>query len=142
MKFVRGTKMYKEIFYGFGNYVGKEGLAVVNLGLPIVYFYLAIGLMIAVGGTSIAGRLLGANEVKEANQVFRQSMMICFIVTMTVVLKHSLRLSICKTASFWSTWRCRIYDYRLCVLCIQYDYDWIWPGNGADCQLYLWCKTV
>lgn len=72
--------------YFIGNYVGKEGLAAVNLGLLIVYFYLAVGLMIAVGGISLAGRLLGANEVKEANQVFRQSMMICFIVTMTVTI--------------------------------------------------------
>ena len=31
-----------------GNYVGKEGLAAVNLGLPIVYLYLALGLMISV----------------------------------------------------------------------------------------------
>lgn len=72
--------------YFIGNYVGKEGLAAVNLGLPIVYFYLAVGLMIAVGGISIAGRLLGSNDVKEANQVFRQSMMLCFIVTMGVTV--------------------------------------------------------
>ena len=38
-----------------GNYVGKEGLAAVNLGLPIVYLYLALGLMISVGGVVIAG---------------------------------------------------------------------------------------
>lgn len=72
--------------YFIGNYVGKEGLAAVNLGLPIVYFYLAVGLMIAVGGIAIAGRLLGANEIKEANQVFRQSMMLCFLVTMVVTI--------------------------------------------------------
>lgn len=77
-----------ELYYGYfiGNYVGKEGLAAVNLGLPIVYFYLAVGLMIAVGGISIAGRLLGANNIKEANQVFRQSMMLCFIVTMGITI--------------------------------------------------------
>ena len=32
-----------------GNFVGKEGIAAVNLGLPIVYLYLGIGLMISIG---------------------------------------------------------------------------------------------
>ena len=62
--------------YFIGNYVGTEGLAAVNLGLPIVYLYLAIGLMIAVGGIAIAGRKLGANEIEQANQVFRQTITI------------------------------------------------------------------
>ena len=29
-----------------GNYVGKEGIAAVNLGLPIIYLYLGVGLMV------------------------------------------------------------------------------------------------
>lgn len=33
-----------------GNYVGKEGIAAVNLGLPIVYLYLGVGLMVSVCG--------------------------------------------------------------------------------------------
>lgn len=33
-----------------GNYISSDGLAAVNLGLPIVYLFLAIGLMISVGG--------------------------------------------------------------------------------------------
>lgn len=32
-----------------GNYISSDGLAAVNLGLPIVYLFLAIGLMISVG---------------------------------------------------------------------------------------------
>ena len=36
--------------YFMGNYVGEEGLAAVNLGLPIVYLYLAVGLIFSVGG--------------------------------------------------------------------------------------------
>ena len=42
-----------------GNYVGKEGIAAINLGLPIVYLYLGIGLMISVGGSALASRTLG-----------------------------------------------------------------------------------
>ncbi|MDD6481141.1 MAG: MATE family efflux transporter [Lachnospiraceae bacterium] len=78
--------------YFIGNYVGKEGLAAVNLGLPIVYFYLAVGLMIAVGGIAIAGRLLGANSLEEANQVFRQTMMLCLIVTVVITICMSFLL--------------------------------------------------
>ncbi|MFA9379200.1 MAG: MATE family efflux transporter [Lachnotalea sp.] len=70
--------------YYTGNYIGKEGLAAINLGLPIVYLYLAVGLMIAVGGISIAGRMLGAGKIKEANHIFRQTITLCVVVTLTL----------------------------------------------------------
>lgn len=57
-----------------GNYVGKEGLAAINLGLPVIYLFLGIGLMISVGGVAIAGMALGAGEKEKCNQVFRQTM--------------------------------------------------------------------
>ncbi len=56
-----------------GNYVGKEGIAAVNLGLPIIYLYLGVGLMVSIGGVSIAGMALGAGEMEHCNQVFRQT---------------------------------------------------------------------
>ena len=58
-----------------GNYVGKEGLAAVNLGLPIVYLYLALGLMISVGGVVIAGMALGSGDNRTCNSVFNQTML-------------------------------------------------------------------
>lgn len=72
--------------YFIGNYVGTEGLAAVNLGLPIVYLYLAVGLMIAVGGISIAGRLLGAKKIEDSNQVFRQTMVMCVVVSIAITI--------------------------------------------------------
>ena len=45
--------------YFMGNYVGEEGLVAVNLGLPIVYLYLAVGLMFSVGGMAISGMQMG-----------------------------------------------------------------------------------
>lgn len=56
-----------------GNYVGKDGIAAVNLGLPIVYLFLAVGLMISVGGVAIAGISLGARDSKKCNEVFNQT---------------------------------------------------------------------
>ncbi len=60
-------------FY-LGNYIGEEGLSAVTIGLPIIYIYLAFGIMIGVGGISLAGRLLGEQNLDKANQVFRQTL--------------------------------------------------------------------
>ena len=49
--------------YFTGNYVGQNALAAINLGLPILYFYLGTGLCIGVGGSVISGRMFGANEL-------------------------------------------------------------------------------
>ena len=62
-----------------GNYIGGEGIAAVNLGQPIIYLFLSIGLMVSVGGAAIAGMLFGARDMAACNQVFRQT-----IVTTTV----------------------------------------------------------
>lgn len=67
-----------------GNYVGKEGLAAVNLGLPIVYLYLAVGLMVSVGGVAIAGMALGGGDTKKCNNVFNQTL--CTVLVATTLL--------------------------------------------------------
>ena len=58
-----------------GNYVGKEGIAAVNLGLPIIYLYLGVGLMVSIGGVAISGMALGSGDQKNSNRVFRQTIM-------------------------------------------------------------------
>lgn len=67
-----------------GNYVGKEGIAAINLGLPIVYLYLAVGLMISVGGVAIAGISLGEGDLKKCNDVFNQTL--CTTVIVSIIL--------------------------------------------------------
>lgn len=69
-----------------GNYVGKEGIAAVNLGLPVVYLYLGVGLMVSIGGVAIAGMALGSGDRKTGNQVFRQ--------TVTTAAAFSVAISI------------------------------------------------
>lgn len=64
-----------------GNYVGSNGIAAVNLGLPIIYLYLAIGLMISVGGVSIAGMSLGEGDRKKCNSVFNQTLFTTTVVS-------------------------------------------------------------
>jgi putative MATE family efflux protein len=69
-----------------GNYVGKEGLTAVNLGLPIVYLYLAVGLMVSVGGVAIAGMALGGGDIKKCNGVFNQTMWTAMAATVLLSL--------------------------------------------------------
>ena len=67
-----------------GNYVGQEGIAAVNLGLPLLYVYLAIGIMIGVGGIAIAGMALGARDIKKCNDVFNQTFISAVIVSLLI----------------------------------------------------------
>ncbi len=67
-----------------GNYVGKEGIAAVNLGLPIVYLYLGAGLMVSIGGVSIAGMALGSGDREQSSQVFRQTVATAAVVSLAI----------------------------------------------------------
>lgn len=70
--------------YFTGNYVGKDGIAAINLGLPIVYLYLGLGLMISVGGSALAGMALGAGDRNKCNAIFNQTMLTTVLVSFTV----------------------------------------------------------
>lgn len=59
--------------YFIGNQIGEKGISAINLGLPILYLFLGFGIMIGVGGVSIAIRLLGGRYFKEFNNVFNQT---------------------------------------------------------------------
>lgn len=61
-------------------------MAAINLGLPVLYFYLGIGLCVGVGGTVICGRLLGAKSKDKASQVFSQTIVTAAIVSAVVSL--------------------------------------------------------
>ena len=67
-----------------GNFVGGSGIAAVNLGLPIIYLYLAVGLMVSVGGIAIAGMALGGGDIQKCNNVFNQTM--STVVAASVIL--------------------------------------------------------
>lgn len=57
-----------------GNYLGKSSLAAVNLGLPILYIFLGVGLMTGVGGAIQSIRALGSQEFEQANNGFNQTL--------------------------------------------------------------------
>ena len=70
--------------YFTGNYVGQNALAAINLGLPILYFYLGTGLCIGVGGSVISGRMLGSNERKKSSEVFSQTVVAALITCVAI----------------------------------------------------------
>lgn len=70
--------------YFAGNYVGSKALVAINLGLPLLYFYLAVGLMIGVGGSVIAGIAIGSGERDKANRTFTQSMILAAIAGVSI----------------------------------------------------------
>lgn len=66
--------------YFVGNNVGENALAAINLGLPVLYLFLGIGLCVGVGGSVISGRMLGQRDNKKASLVFSYTLVISFVL--------------------------------------------------------------
>lgn len=73
-----------------GNYVGKDGIAAVNLGLPVIYLFLAMGLMIGVGGIAIGGIAFGAGEKEKCRSVFNQTVVTAAVLCAATAVLVSL----------------------------------------------------
>ena len=111
--------------YFTGNYVGENALAAINLGLPILYFYLGVGLCVGVGGTVICGRLLGAEEKQKASEVFSQTLAtavaICILTSIAVFLLFSPILKVLRadgelSGFFTQYYRIMLFTYPLMVV--------------------------
>ena len=76
--------------YFTGNYVGENALAAINLGLPVLYFYLGVGLCSGVGGSVICGKLLGAKDREKASKVLSQTHITSLAVSIAVSLLVAL----------------------------------------------------
>ena len=76
-----------------GNFVHKDAIAAVNLGLPIIYLFLATGLMVSVGGSVLAGMSMGRKDEESCRSVFSQTMATCAAssVLLSVVMFFLLR---------------------------------------------------
>ena len=108
-----------------GNYVGEQALAAINLGLPILYFYLGVGLCVGVGGSVICGRLLGAKEKQKAEEVFSQTMVtalvVCVLISFLVFALFQPILGILRadgslSVYFTQYYRIMMFTYPLMVI--------------------------
>ncbi|MGN1134798.1 MAG: MATE family efflux transporter [Oscillospiraceae bacterium] len=111
--------------YFTGNYVGENALAAINLGLPILYFYLGVGLCVGVGGSVICGRLLGAKDNNKASEVFSQTIVtatvICILTSLAVLLLFSPILKILRADGelfgyFTEYYKIMLFNYPLMVI--------------------------
>ena len=111
--------------YFTGNYVGENALAAINLGLPVLYFYLGVGLCVGVGGTVICGRHLGAKEKHKASEVFSQTVVtatvICILTSVAVCLLFSPILKVLRadgelSGFFTQYYRIMLFTYPLMVV--------------------------
>ncbi|MGN0637608.1 MAG: MATE family efflux transporter [Huintestinicola sp.] len=111
--------------YFTGNYVGENALAAINLGLPILYFYLGVGLCVGVGGSVICGRLLGAKDKQKASEVFSQTVVtaavICILTSLAVFLLFSPILKVLRadgelSVYFTEYYRIMLVNYPLMVI--------------------------
>ncbi|MGL5123579.1 MAG: MATE family efflux transporter [Fusobacteriaceae bacterium] len=60
-------------------YIGRNGLAAVNIVMPFINFSFAVGIMIAVGGATIVGIKLGEKKNIEASRIFSLSVQLLAI---------------------------------------------------------------
>lgn len=111
--------------YFTGNYVGENALAAINLGLPILYFYLGAGLCVGVGGSVICGRFLGAKEKQKASEVFSQTMVtavgVCIIISFFAFVLFSPILDVLRAGAdlagyFTEYYRIMLFTYPLMVV--------------------------
>lgn len=108
-----------------GNYVGQDALAAINLGLPILYFFLGAGLCVGVGGSVISGRLLGSKERSKSSEVFSQTVttaiLVCVVISIAAWMLFSPILRVLKadgdlSVYFTEYYKIMLFTYPLMVL--------------------------
>ncbi|MGL5978968.1 MAG: MATE family efflux transporter [Erysipelotrichaceae bacterium] len=63
-----------------GQFVGSEALAAINLSMPLFNVLYGLGVMIAVGGATLANIRKGEYKIKESNALFSLTMVLLLIV--------------------------------------------------------------
>ena len=69
-----------------GNYVGEISLAAVNTANPVYSFIWGLSMMVMIGGAVAAGKYFGEKNIKAANEVFTNSIIAVFLITVVVSL--------------------------------------------------------
>lgn len=69
-----------------GNYVGEISLAAVNTANPVFSFVWGLSMMVMIGGAVAAGKYFGEKNIKAANEVFTNSIVAVFLITVVISL--------------------------------------------------------
>ncbi len=79
------TSLYSVVDGFFlSNFVGKTSFAAINLILPFIMIFGAIGFMIGTGGSALVAKTLGEGDKKKANEIF--SLLIYLMIAVSVVV--------------------------------------------------------
>jgi len=68
-----------------GYQIGENGLAAINLTLPVMYILLAVTILIGVGGVTLAAQSLGAEKREEASYYFSFSLGTILLVDAVII---------------------------------------------------------
>lgn len=71
------------IFIGHG--VGPNGLAGVNIAVPVFSIFISVALWIGIGGATLYSMYLGKNEPDQAQSIFSQSFAITVMITSVII---------------------------------------------------------
>ena len=58
------------------NFVGVEGLAAINLIIPVFTIVLGVAYMIAIGGSVTAGKFIGEKNQEAASDIFSKTLIV------------------------------------------------------------------
>lgn len=69
-----------------GQVVGAEALAAVNLALPLLNIFYGIGIMVAMGGATLANIKRGESEVGQSNNLFTITLILLGVISIIATL--------------------------------------------------------
>lgn len=93
------------------NYAGAIPFAAVNLILPFIMLFSAIGFTIGAGGSALVSMTFGMGDEKRANEIF--SLLTYFVITVGIVVTIFAQITLPKTATLLGA-SGEMYDY--CIL--------------------------
>lgn len=64
-----------------GKYVGAHGLAAINLTIPLSAFIFGVAIMLSIGGSVQAGKLIGSHNTKDASQIFTKNIISLLVIS-------------------------------------------------------------
>ncbi|WP_427340810.1 MATE family efflux transporter [Caloranaerobacter sp. DY30410] len=78
------------IFVGRG--IGSDGLAAVNIVVPLYSIFEAIGIFIGLGGATVASIKFGEGKNEEGSSIFTQAIILATIISITITVLSELNI--------------------------------------------------
>ncbi len=67
-----------------GNYIGASSLAAITISQPIFYIFYGTSLMLAIGGSVVCGKWVGAGNLYEASQIFTKALLTISLLSISI----------------------------------------------------------